>query len=85
MKKIFSTVVVLLIALTSFSQPKKPIQKLEIDSLQKDTVYAVVLEKNELEWLKNIIKGQDEKPSTIKQQLEAITQKTRIFLQPKKK
>lgn len=70
-----------------FSQTKKPpLPFKKVDTTEvSDTSYAVILSKNELQWLENVIKSQDEKPSVINGQLEAINQKTRILLSPKKK
>ena len=49
-----------------------------VDTTKKDTLYAVVLKKNEFEWLVNLIKQQDEKPSVIKTQIELLYQKTQF-------
>jgi hypothetical protein len=68
----------LFICLNGYSQTSvKP----KIDSIKKvDTLYAVVLKKDEFYWFINLIKIQDEKPSIINQQIQQIYQKTQLVL-----
>lgn len=50
------------------------------DTSKVDTGYAVILAKSEFDWLINLIKSQDEKPSLINQQIQAIYQKTQLVV-----
>lgn len=65
-----------LICLNAVSQKK--------DTVKVDTVYTLTLKKTEFDFILYLITLQDEKPSTVRGQIEYIRSKSEMIL-PKKK
>ena len=71
-------IIIIIFSLISINVNAQTKVKPKIDSVKADTTYSILLKKEEIQWIINLIKSQDEKPSIINNEVNALLSKTNL-------